>query len=204
LTLPIVVYAQSITFDDLLQVVQSGADADAVLERCGSTVYTFSATQRRQLDKAGANAALIDALQKQRMALSDVRNFALILDYSGSMQEETPGGQSKMDAAKAALTQLLDRIPNGLNVCFLIYGHDVALKCKAVKVVRPLGKLDDQAKADLKAQIARLKPAGHTPIALASQTAGEALADADGKMMALCSHTEVRLMDLSGVTAAPK
>src|SRR6516165_12296397 len=112
-------------------------------------------------------------MQKNRSAVgkaSDVSDFAIILDCSGSMRERTKDGPSKMEAAKEVVTRLIHDIPNGLGLTFLVYGHDAGLKCRAVKVVRPLGELDDAAKAELKHFIARLQPVGHTPIELALRT----------------------------------
>src|SRR5215831_18022450 len=85
-----------------------------------------------------------------------------------------------MEAAKKVVAELMDKIPNGRRVAFLIYGHDRALKCNAVRIVRPLTEIDDAGKAQLKGAIAELQPVGHTPIALALRTAGEELARAAG------------------------
>ena len=93
-------------FDDLLRIVRSQPDPTVVLEQCGDTVFTFNAAQRAQLARAGAPASLIAALQERRMGLDDVQNFALIVDCSGSMKESMPDGRTKMDAAKAVLTEL--------------------------------------------------------------------------------------------------
>ncbi|HEX5105299.1 MAG TPA: VWA domain-containing protein, partial [Pirellulaceae bacterium] len=73
-------------------------------------------------------------------------------------------------------------IPTGLNVTFVIYGHEVfssaddPRNCQAVKVARPLGKLDDAGKAELTDLVAGLKPTGGTPIALSLKVTGEELA----------------------------
>src|SRR4029077_4447972 len=142
--------------------------------RC-DTVFTLDVVQRGQLVKAGATAALVDALEKKRRALSDVGNIALILDCSGSMQDKTPELVTKMEAAKKVVTELIRKIPDGKHVCFIIYGHDAALECQAVKVVRPPGEIDAEAKSDLTRVISGLQPIGHTPIALALRTAGEQL-----------------------------
>jgi hypothetical protein len=170
---------KAVTFEDVLKLVQGGADAPTVLERC-DTVFTLDAVQRGQLSKAGASQALLDALEKKRMPLSDVMNFALILDCSGSMNETMPDGQTKIAAAKKVVGDLIDQMPNGKNVTFLVYGHDLKLECKAVKVVRPLAKLDDKSKEEMKKALTELKPIGHTPIALALHTAGDELAKGEG------------------------
>ena len=118
----------------------------------------------------------------------DVSDLALILDCSGSMRELTTGGETKMAVAKRVMTDLVSKIPAGLNVTFVIYGHEVfggaddPRNCQAVKVARPLAPLDDAGRSELVALIGRLQPTGATPIALSLRTAGEELA----KNNALC------------------
>jgi Mg-chelatase subunit ChlD len=170
---------KAVTFDDVLWLVAQGRDAATILEQC-DTVFTFDIVQRGRLVKAGATPALLDALEKRRMLQSDVVNYAVILDCSGSMKDKTPDGESKMTAAKRVVAELIQKIPDGKQVCFLIYGHDAALKCEAVKVVRPLKELDASAKASLTKFIADLEPVGHTPIALSLRMASDALAQAKG------------------------
>ncbi len=168
------------SIDDIVKCLRASTDPQAVLDKAGGTVFTFGDAERDRLAKAGASPALIAALQKPRASLADVQNVALILDCSGSMKEIMPDGRTKMDAAKAVLTDMVKSIPAGLNVCFIIYGHDVALKCKAVKVVRPLASFADADRSGLMAAIAALRPTGHTPIALSLRTAGEQLMGAHG------------------------
>ena len=127
------------------------------------------------MEQAGASASLVDALCKPRMNLDDVQNIALILDCSGSMKERLPDGRSKMDAAKEALAEFVEKIPAGLAVSFVVYGHELEPGCKAVKVMRPLGEVDAKAKQRLARDINLLEPAGHTPIAAALRAAGRTL-----------------------------
>src|SRR4051794_12115546 len=152
-------------FDDLLRLVRSEPDPAAVLEQCGDTVFTLNSAQRAQLTRAGAPATLVDALQKKRMGLDDVQNFALIVDCSGSMKEALPDGRSKMDAAKAVLTELVAKIPDGLNVSLTIYGHDAAARCKAVEVKRPLGPIDSAGRGAPAGGVAGPGAGGATPVA---------------------------------------
>jgi hypothetical protein len=167
-------------FDDLLRAVRSDPDPTSVQEKCGETVFTFSAEQRLQLRRAGATPALIDSLQEKRTKLDDVQNFALIVDCSGSMKERLPDGRTKMDAARAVLTELVRKIPDGLNVSLTLYGHDAAAKCEAVEVKRPLGEIDATAREDLTRAIDALKAVGATPIAAALRAAGQTLKGAEG------------------------
>ena len=65
-----------------------------------------------------------------------------------------------------------------MNLTFIIYGHDRARGCDAVRVVRPLSPLDARGRGELVRLIGRLQPVGSTPIALALRTAGRELANA--------------------------
>lgn len=168
---------QPVTFPQVLNLVELKIDDDAILKRLHGTTFVLDAGQEQALRKAGASDRLIQAL---KAAPSPARaegtaNWVFILDCSGSMQEATPDGVSKMEAAKKAVISVLKNTPNGLNVGFVIYGHDAALKCEAVKVIRPLAPLDDDGKADLALAVTDLKPTGHTPIALALQVARKQL-----------------------------
>ena len=98
---------------------------------------------------------------------SDITDFVVILDCSGSMIEFTPDRRSKMDVAKEATTKLIRGIPDGLRVAFVVYGQNRQQGCNAVAVLRSLAPLDEAGKSELIRAIAGLKPVGNTPIALA-------------------------------------
>ncbi|MBI3469001.1 MAG: VWA domain-containing protein [Planctomycetes bacterium] len=128
------------------------------------------------------------ARRPPRAAPSDITDLAIILDCSGSMQQATTDGKSKMEVAKRVVSDLVQKIPDHLNVTFVIYGHEVfgsaedPRNCQAVKVARPLSPLNAEGKSALLQLIAGLKPTGATPIALSLRTAGQELA----KNNALC------------------
>lgn len=179
---------QAVTYQDVLILVENGIPEESILKRLAQspTVFTLDARQVEELKKAGASQTLLDAMQGTRplsaAAAEVITDFAIVLDCSGSMKELTKEGETKMAAAKRVVIDLVNRIPDGLNVTFIVYGHEVAKSanseqnCQAVKVVRPLSKLDDSGKAELVATIQKLEPTGVTPIALALRTAGKELA----------------------------
>jgi hypothetical protein len=180
--------APPITFDQVLKMLSLRLKEDKVLERIAKTppIFVLSSAQEDELVKAGATPKVIAALKGDRplppAAAELITNVALVLDCSGSMRETTKEGVTKMEAAKRVMTDLIKKIPNGLNVTFIIYGHeayggaDDPRNCQAVKVARPLGKLDDAGKAELTELVAGLKPTGGTPIALSLKVTGEELA----------------------------
>lgn len=171
--------AKLVTYDDVLKQVKAGNPPADILGNC-DTVFTLSAEQKEQLAKANAPAALIDALQAKRIQIGDVTDFVVILDCSGSMKDEIAKKQSKMDAAKKVVGELFQAIPNGRNLALIVYGHDAKLECQAVKVVRPLGPVDDDARKELADALAGFEPAGHTPIANSLVAAGGVLAKSKG------------------------
>ena len=180
-----------VTYQDVLKLLSLSIDEDAILKRLekSPTTFTLSAEQVAELKKAGASDKLLAAMQGGPKVSSQtaelITDIAVVLDCSGSMKEPTKDGKSKMDVAKAVVADLVRKIPDGLNVTFVIYGHEVygpaddPRNCQAVKVARPLGPLDAVGKSTLASMIATLKPTGTTPIALALRTAGAELTKSD-------------------------
>ncbi|MDQ3692254.1 MAG: VWA domain-containing protein [Chloroflexota bacterium] len=106
-------------------------------------------------------------------------NVELILDASGSMAETIPGteNQSRMDAAKLALLDVIDQIPerDGLNVGLRVYGHegsnsetDRPVSCQSTELLVPIAAVD---KAVLAQRVEAMAPTGWTPLALALEAA---------------------------------
>ncbi|HQF03830.1 MAG TPA: VWA domain-containing protein [Phycicoccus sp.] len=124
-----------------------GASATAA----GATAYTSSTAARVVTeDPAGAGKLL------------------LMLDASGSMNEPDPSGLTKMDAAKKALTGVVDSLPARSEVGLRVYGATVQggtptpEACADTQLVSPIKALD---KAGLTAAIAGFQAKGETPIA---------------------------------------
>ncbi len=89
-------------------------------------------------------------------------NIVVVLDASGSMKDVMSGGQSRMEAAKGALLQMLDKVPPTTNVGVLVFsGKDASGKALGKDWVYPLGPVD---KAVLEQAIRRPHPSGKTPL----------------------------------------
>jgi hypothetical protein len=106
-------------------------------------------------------------------------NLELILDSSGSMAEELPDGQTRIEAAKQALEEVINSLPEreGINVGFRVYGHEgnnteagKAVSCQSTELVVPMEGVNKEA---LRGQVASYQPVGWTPIALSLRAAGE-------------------------------
>ena len=105
-------------------------------------------------------------------------NLELILDLSGSMARQIAGGETRMDAAKRVMNDVIDALPEqeGVNVGFRIYGHlgdnseaRRQQSCSSSDLVVPIQGVD---KAALRAEVAAARPTGWTPIALSLERAG--------------------------------
>ena len=86
-------------------------------------------------------------------------NIVVILDASGSMQEKFSGDQtkSKMEAAKAALLEVLSKVPEDTHIGLLVFsGANIQSEW-----VYPLGPKDTQR---LTAAIQLPQPSGNTPL----------------------------------------
>ena len=186
----------AITYQNVLDLLQRRVPEEQILKRLeqSPTLFTLDAAQVEELKKAGASETLLAALPGKRDAHPNVEitDFAIILDCSASMAEPTKEGPAKMTVAKRVVTELVQKIPEGLNLAFLIYGHDKDLKCQAVKVARPMSVLDAGGRAELVRMIAGLQPEGATPIALALRAAGAELArgDAPGGLVLISDGKE--------------
>lgn len=172
---------QVVTFDKLRELLTLEVKEEKLLRLIedSPTVFTLGADQESELRKAGASDRLIAALKARVSAPAkpgDVSAFVLILDVSGSMRDQDANGVPKWTAAKKAALDLIESIPAGRELAFIVYGHDLKRACQAVDVVLPMTPLKPLTKVQLHDYIQTLAPTGHTPIALALQKAGKELA----------------------------
>ncbi|MEW2517209.1 VWA domain-containing protein [Actinacidiphila alni] len=106
----------------------------------------------------------------------------LVLDVSGSMRAKDIDGQTRMSAAKQAFDDVLDSVPEnvelGIRTLGADYpGNDRKTGCKDTRQLYPVGPLDrDEAKT----AVATLAPTGWTPIGPALLKAADDLKGGDG------------------------
>jgi hypothetical protein len=110
---------------------------------------------------------------------ADEVNVELIVDASGSMAQALPDGQTRIDAAKAVLSDVVDGIPDrdGINVGMRVYGFagdnteaGREESCDSSDLIVPVQGVD---RGDLRREIEALAPVGWTPIALSLERALE-------------------------------
>lgn len=172
----------AITYEQVLNLLNVGISEEEILKALerSPTIFTLGESQTAELKKAGASERLLKAMAGERAAVqpqpqqkAPITDIAIVFDCSASMAERTSDGQAKMDVAKKLVAKLVSSVPDGLNLTFVIYGHDKQLNCQAVSIVRPLRRIDAAGKAQLAKTVQALKPVGNTPIALALRTAGK-------------------------------
>jgi Mg-chelatase subunit ChlD len=175
--------APAVTFDKVLELLELEVKEAKILSLIeqSPTTFVLGDAQVQKLKQAGASDAVIAAMQKKGKTVapgSDISEFVVILDCSGSMKDRVPGGSTKWEAARQAAVDLVSSIPAGRKLSFIAYGHDATRGCDAVEVLRPLGVLENEHKATIAATITRLQPVGTTPIAGSLRQAGVELAAA--------------------------
>ena len=122
-------------------------------------------------------------VEDPRMQFKENLNVMVILDASGSMGKSV-GSQTQMDAAKSAITNFVQGLPENANVGLRVYGHkgtgdksDKALSCSSSELIYPISKFDS---ASFSNALTKAKPAGWTPIQLALNEAQKDLASYKG------------------------
>jgi von Willebrand factor type A domain len=94
------------------------------------------------------------------------RTIALILDSSGSMKAALPDGQTRMEAAKAAVAEFVSTLRPDTRLAFRAYGHQSPTSKKDCKDTGLLTGFDAVSanKAAIIDQARGLQPLGYTPI----------------------------------------
>jgi len=98
------------------------------------------------------------------LAQEATKNVELILDASNSMWGQIKG-ESKISIAKEVLKQIIDGLPEEMNVGLRLYGHRYKVKderaCQDTELIIPIGPLQ---KDQLIQTIEKITPRGKTPL----------------------------------------
>ncbi|MCJ1696295.1 VWA domain-containing protein [Rathayibacter caricis] len=115
----------------------------------------------------------------------------LILDASGSMVRDVPTGGTRMDAARAAATTLLDGLDPQARLGLTVFGTGTgnsdaerAAGCSDVTVLQPVGPVDAAAYS---ASVAGIVESGFTPIGPALRSAADQLPTGEPATIVLVS-----------------
>ena len=147
----------------------------------------------------GVLALLLAVPAAARGQTSDTRNRALIvLDASKSMNEDAGNGGTRLDAAKKAFDELVQRLPEGAPIGLRVYGSKVAevakaQACKDTELTIPVGPLD---KGRMRDTVHALEGKGRTPI-------GASLLATPGDLGSAQGRRSVILVSDGGDNCAP-
>jgi Mg-chelatase subunit ChlD len=97
-----------------------------------------------------------------RAASSDDTNLMLIFDASGSMKKKLESGETRLDTAKKAMSDVLQNMEEGINLGLTMYGHRVRKQCTDIELVTPIGSEDP---ASINRRVQGVEAKGETPIA---------------------------------------
>lgn len=126
-------------------------------------------------------------------ATEDPGKLLLMLDASGSMKEPDPAGGTKMEAAKKALTGVVNSLPEDAHVGLRVYGATepggtpTKAACADTQLAVPIGPLDKPA---LTKAIKGFEAKGETPIAHSLTKAMDDLGDTGKRNIILVSDGE--------------
>jgi len=106
-------------------------------------------------------------------------NIIIALDSSGSMAENA-NGESRLTAAKIAITEFVDSLPDTSQVSLIAFGHqgsnaqvDKAISCKGIETVYPLAAKDRDR---FQVAVDSFAPTGYTPLVSTLELANQNLA----------------------------
>jgi hypothetical protein len=110
------------------------------------------------------------------------RSIALILDASGSMNAKLASGQTRIEAAKAAVAAFVEKLDPKVRLSYRVYGHQSPTKernCKDTELLVDFGTAAANKNAIL-AKTKDVKAQGYTPITHVIQLAAAEVAKEPG------------------------
>ncbi|NUU20183.1 MAG: VWA domain-containing protein [Streptomycetaceae bacterium] len=119
----------------------------------------------------------------------------LVLDLSGSMKENDAGGQTRLGAAKQAVTRIIDTAPEQVQLGMRVYGatypgEDKKQGCADTQQVLPVTAMNAAARADAKNRVAGFNAVGFTPIGVSLREAAKDLGPNGARRVVLVSDGE--------------
>jgi len=116
----------------------------------------------------------------------------LVLDLSGSMNENDAGDRTRLAAAKQAVTRIIDTVPEqaplGLRVYGATYpGQDKKRGCADTQQVLQVAPMDRAARADARKRVAGFRAVGFTPIGVSLREAAKDLGTSGKRRIILVS-----------------
>jgi len=117
------------------------------------------------------SAALMLLLSATGAAADAPAPTVIVVDSSGSMAAQLDG-EARLDTARKALAELLEKWPANAPVGVIAYGHRRASDCKDIEELMPIGPVDAPA---IEKRLGDLRARGKTPLSASLQAAAELL-----------------------------
>lgn len=141
------------------------------------------------------SSAAVDVASAGEPEPSSAEQVELVLDLSGSMKANDAGGQTRLSAAKQAVTRIIDTAPAQARLGLRVYGatypgEDKARGCGDTQQVLPVAAMDAAARADAKRRVAGLDALGFTPVGVALRAAAQDVATDGPRRIVLVSDGE--------------
>jgi hypothetical protein len=126
---------------------------------------------------AALSVIVLVALPIDAIYAENGRSLALVLDASGSMRARLPDGNTRIEAAKAAVADLVGKLPGDTRLAFRVYGHQSPTQrrdCQDTALLVPFDTVAKNKPAVLQASRS-VDAQGYTPIAYVLKLAAEEL-----------------------------
>jgi len=163
---------------------QIAESSDQIFKQLTSpSIYRIEAEWIQTETKPGSIEVLFEEGAEKQAA----KNVELILDASNSMWGQIQG-EAKITIAKEVLNQIIDGLPDEMNVGLRMYGHRYKLNdskaCQDTELVAPIGPID---KTRLNAEVDKVTPRGKTPLVHSVLEGIKDFKDIKGGMIVLIS-----------------
>ena len=108
----------------------------------------------------------------------EAQNLLIIVDSSRSMLQLTRDGKEKLWAAKEAVSKLIEKLPDDVNVALMVFGHRGKNRCDDIELILSLTPLD---RTTIMKKLEPLKPTGVTPLSASLDNAAKHLEKFQGE-----------------------
>lgn len=125
----------------------------------------------------------------------------LIIDSSGSMAGKVPDGRIKLDAARAVVSEVLQKWPAGGQLAVVAYGHRRQSDCADIETLVEIGPV---SLGQVEQALARLRARGKTPISESLRHAADLLPQSGGAVVLVSDGLETCNADPCAVAGALK
>ena len=134
----------------------------------------------------------------------DSRSVMLVLDASGSMNAQLPDGQTRIAAAKSAVTNLVSSMDPATRLALTAYGHQSERAEKNCKDVALLSGFDsvETNKADIIAKTEAIVARGYTPITYSLTLAAKDVSAEEGERVIILVSDGQETCEADPCTAA--